>query len=179
MSVSFSLSFPRTSLFTASPAIPTPWDHAAEPERTDTSCHGRSQGRRPWIPIDTFFAAIVPSGARPASGRTPAVQIREAEIYADEIYSAELKTSEAFGIYPIIEVDNFNADSLQLRLKVRLYTFGKLREGNVIFVDMSTRGGLPRSGQFTKNGISITGGEHHTIIPAPIATMMATLFSGG
>jgi len=106
-------------------------------------------------------------------------QIREAEIYADEIYSVELKISEAFGMYPIIEVNNFDADSFQLRLKVKLYTFGKLREGNIIFVDISTRGGLPRSGQFTKNGISVTGGEHHTIIAAPIATMMATLLSGG
>jgi hypothetical protein len=106
-------------------------------------------------------------------------QIREAEIYADEIYSVEIKACEAFGMYPIIEVNDFEADSFQLRLKVKLYTFGKLREGNVIFVDISTRGGLPRSGQFTKNGISVTGGEHHTIIPAPIATMMATLLGGG
>jgi hypothetical protein len=105
-------------------------------------------------------------------------RLSEAEIYADEVYSIDMKASQALGTYPIIEITNFKADTLKLRTTQKIELFGALREGTLIYVDISTVGGLPWATQLSKNGFHITSGDYHLLIPAPIATMMATLFGG-
>jgi hypothetical protein len=83
------------------------------------------------------------------------------------------------GTYPIIDISNIDVSSLQLRAKAKMTIMGQERNANLVLVDVSFDGIIPRSGQFTKNGLSVTGGDHHIVIPAPIASLMATLLGGG
>jgi hypothetical protein len=107
------------------------------------------------------------------------LQVSEAEIYADEVYSADIHVDQAFGTLPIIDVSNLDVDTMQFRAHAKMDILGQKRNANIVFVDISLDGPLPRSAEMTKNGIAITGGDHHVIVPAPIATVLATLLGGG
>ena len=106
-------------------------------------------------------------------------QVTEAEIYADEVYSVDIHVDQAFGTLPVIDVSNLDVDTFQFRAHAKMNILGQTRNANIIFADISLDGPLPRSAEMTKNGIAITGGDHHVIVPAPIATMLATLLGGG
>jgi hypothetical protein len=110
---------------------------------------------------------------------TDKVKVSQLELYADEVYSIDLKVDMVLGTYPIIDISNLDVSSLQLRAKAKMTIMGQERNANLVLVDVSFDGIIPRSGQFTKNGLSVTGGDHHIIIPAPIASLMATLLGGG
>jgi hypothetical protein len=109
---------------------------------------------------------------------TEKFQMSEAEIYADEIYSMDLKVDQVFGTFPIVDISNVDVSTFQFRIHGKMDMFGQERNANFVFVDLSSDGGLPRSTAFTKNGLSITGGDHHAIMVAPIATLLATLLGG-
>ena len=110
---------------------------------------------------------------------TEKFQLSEADIYADEIYSVDIKVDQAFGTYPIIEVSNLDVSTFQIRAHAKMDLLGQERNANIVFVDLSFDGGIPRCAAFTKNGLSITRGDHHKIVAAPIATLLATLLGGG
>jgi hypothetical protein len=110
---------------------------------------------------------------------TEKVKVTQLELYADEVYSLDLKVDMALGTLPIIDVSNLDVSSLQLRAKSKMTIMGQERTANLVLVDVSFDGIVPRSAQFTKNGLSVSGGDHHIIVPAPIASLMATLLGGG
>jgi hypothetical protein len=110
---------------------------------------------------------------------TEKVKVTQLELYADEVYSLDLKVDMALGTLPIIDVSNLDVSSLQLRAKSKMTILGQERTANLVLVDVSFDGIVPRSAQFTKNGLSVSGGDHHIIVPAPIASLMATLLGGG
>lgn len=110
---------------------------------------------------------------------TDKVKVSQLELYADEVHSIDIKVDMALGTYPIIDVSNLDVSSLQLRVKAKMTILGQQRNTNLVLVDVSFDGIVPRSAQFTKNGLSVSGGDHHIIMPALIASLMATLLGGG
>ena len=110
---------------------------------------------------------------------TKSMKVSQLELYADEVYSLDLKVDMALGSYPIIDISNVDVSSLQVRMQAKITILGHERTANLVLFDVSFDGILPRSAQFSKNGLSVSGGDHHIIVPAPIATLIATLLGGG
>jgi hypothetical protein len=103
------------------------------------------------------------------------IRITEAEMFVEGIRSVTIKSNMAFGAYPIFEITEFDAGSLQLRTKQKLKLFGSLREGHIVYVDISTRGGIPWASQWTQDGFVITEGEYHMMVPAPFTSVFLSL----
>ncbi len=108
-----------------------------------------------------------------------AYHIKGVEIFAEDISSFDLKMDMVFGVYPVLEISNCYGGTMQLSLDHELDING-WRPAEAVLVDMTfskvSGSYVPSATTMYTNGWQANLGEdsYHLIIPAPIATLIAT-----
>jgi len=109
-----------------------------------------------------------------------AFQIKGVEIFAEDISSFDLKMNMVFGVYPVLEISECYGGTMKLSIDSDIDINGK-KPTEAVLVDMAF---TKVSGSYMPSGTSIYvngwqsnlgDGSYHLVIPAPIATLVATL----
>jgi hypothetical protein len=101
-------------------------------------------------------------------------------IFVEDLRSLDLKISMVFGSYPMFQMSSVSAESIHLSLRTKISFMGMEKEGKLIFADSRSISGIPMALQFFTNGMSVgaSDGGEHTMVPLPMASMLATLLGG-
>jgi hypothetical protein len=101
-------------------------------------------------------------------------------IFVEDLRSLDLRISMIFGSYPMFQMSSVSAESLHLSLRTKISFMGIEKEGRLLFADSQSVSGVPMVLQFFTNGMSVgaSDGGEHTLVPMPMASMMATLLGG-
>jgi hypothetical protein len=101
-------------------------------------------------------------------------------LFVEDLRSLDLKISMVFGSYPMFSMSSVSAESIHLSLRSRMTFLGMEKEGRMIFADSRSAGSVPTALQFFTNGMSVgaSDGGEHTLVPLPLASLMATLLGG-
>jgi hypothetical protein len=80
----------------------------------------------------------------------------------------------------MFQMSSVFAESMHLSLRTKMDFMGTEKEGRLIFADSRSVSGVPMALQFFTNGFSAgaSDGGEHTLVPLPMASMMATLLGG-
>lgn len=97
------------------------------------------------------------------------------ELVGKDVFSCDIDVNLLFGIYPIIEVTATEGGEVQLVMDHE-YDDSKLA---IAFIDFKSKDGIPSTPSILINGGSLDAdkGSSHLLVPAPILTVIATLFS--
>ena len=101
-------------------------------------------------------------------------------IFVEDLHSLDLRITMVFGSYPMFMISALSAESMHLNIRSRLTLMGSEREGRLLFADYQSASGAPVAMQFFANGLSTGAADNgeHTLVPLPMASILASLLGG-
>ena len=102
-------------------------------------------------------------------------ETKSVELVGKDILSFDITMDRLFGNYPIIGIENTKGGEVQLVLD---HEVDDSKVG-IALVDLQFKGGVPQSPKILINGgsLDLDKDSSHVIIPAPILTMVLSIFS--
>jgi len=96
------------------------------------------------------------------------------EMVGKDIRSFDVKVDTLFGNYPMVGIENTNGGEVQVVLD---HEMDGSRAG-IAMIDFKTKNGLPSSPTILINGgsVDLEEGSTHLVIPAPVLTLVLTIF---